>query len=211
MKKKSVPRKKFLQDFLLVILILCFFIVLSLTGALDYLNWKFLDVLVVHQKSVPEYRDNVVIVCIDQNSIDFYDKNRRISWPWPREFYGYLLRYLADCGARAVFFDIIFSEQDIDRTYVSGEESDNEFASAIEETGIAYLAVSGQDAGNKESLKDDSRWVLEEKEQFQKFHSLPSFKSALYPIPKFMHGARGMGLVNLLPENDGIHRRYPLV
>jgi len=47
---------------------------------------------------------------------------------------------------------IIFSEGDIDRTGSSGEESDNEFAAAIEETGIAYLAVSGQDAGDKESF-----------------------------------------------------------
>ena len=210
MKKKSVPRKEFFQDLLLVILILCLFTVLSLSGTFDYLNWKLFDVLVVHQKSIPEYRDNVVIVCIDQKSIDFYDK-QGTSWPWPREFYGHLLRYLADCDARAVFFDIIFSEQDIDRTGSSGEDSDNEFAAAIEETGIAYLAVSGQDAGDKESFHYDSRWIFEEKELFHKFHNLPSFKSALYPIPKFMHGAGGMGLVNLLPENDGIHRRYPLV
>ena len=107
MKKKSVPRKKFLQDLLLVILILCLFTVLSLLGTFDYLNWKLFDVLVVHKKSIPEYRDNVVIVCIDQKSIDFYDKEGT-SWPWPREFYGHLLRYLAACDARAVFFDIIF-------------------------------------------------------------------------------------------------------
>ncbi len=210
MKIKSVPRKKFFLDFLLVILILCLFIVLSFSGTLDYLNWKLFDVLVVHQKSIPEYRDNVAIVCIDQKSIGFYDKEGT-SWPWPREFHGRLLRYLADCGARAVFFDIIFSEQDIDRTGSSGENSDNEFASAIEETGVAYLAVSGQDAGDKESFHYDSKWVLEETELLRRFHGLPGFKSALYPIPKFMDGASGMGLVNLLPENDGIYRRYPLV
>ncbi|MFC1651011.1 CHASE2 domain-containing protein [Candidatus Latescibacterota bacterium] len=205
----NMPSKKFSRDSLLVFLVVCLCIILSLSGAFEHLNWKLFDVLITGRESIPEHRDNVVIVCIDQKSIDFFDIERGISWPWPRDFHGYLLSYLGDSGAKAVFFDIIFSEQEINRTRASGGDSD--LADAIEDTGIAYLAVSGHYSGFKDSLRYDSKWILEETEPFHRFGSLPVYPSALYPIPEFMRGAASMGMVNLLPENDGIHRRYPLV
>ncbi|MFC1694371.1 CHASE2 domain-containing protein [Candidatus Latescibacterota bacterium] len=210
MKSSSPARKIFFQDLLLSVLILLLLAVLSNTGTLDFFNWKLYDVLVTIYRSTPEQRDNVVFACIDQKSIDYFDRISNISWPWPREFYAQLLRYLAGCGAKAVVFDIIFSEPGIDREETSGDEMDDDFSDAIEETGIAYLAVSGLDGSITQTSIDDSEFILEETDKFSRFNNLERYKSALYPIPKFIQGARGLGLVNLEPENDGIYRRYPL-
>ena len=212
MKKLSEYRKNFLQDFLLVSLILCLVAVFSYTGILDYVNWKLFDLLVTSNRSTPVHRDNVVFVCIDQKSIDYFDKNTGNSWPWPREFHGFLVSHLAECGAKAIVFDVIFSAKDIDRFELgsTGEESDNEFATAISESGITYLAVVGQPETSIAGNQNDKIFV-EETEIFQKFNNLPNNKSALFPLKKFSRGSKGLGLVNLDPENDGIHRRYPLV
>ncbi|MFC1490609.1 CHASE2 domain-containing protein [Candidatus Latescibacterota bacterium] len=205
----NIPFKKISRDSLLVFLIVCLCGILSFSGGFGYVNWKLFDVLITRRESIPEHRDNVAIVCIDQKSIDFFDIERDISWPWPRDFHGYLLSYLEAQGAKAVFFDIIFSEQGIARP--NSTEGDSEFADAIEDTGIAYLAVSGHNSGYKDSLRYDSKWILPETEAFERFTSIPVYTSALYPIPELMQGAASMGFVNLLPEIDGIHRSYPLV
>ncbi len=197
------------RNTLLVFLIVVLCAILSASDMFAYLNGKLFDILITSRQRIPEHRENVVFVCIDQKSIDFFDTTRDIGWPWPREFYGQLLGYLKEKGARAVFFDIVFSEADINRFDTSG--SDNVFADAIEETGIAYLAVSGQSTGYKDSFRYDSKWLIKDTGPYSRFSDLPVYSSVLYPFKDFVRGAAGMGIVNLLPENDGIHRRYPLV
>lgn len=110
MKLKLKERKYIFWDLLLISLILCLIIIISACGLLNYFNWKMFDTFFSINRSFPEHRDNVVIVCIDQKSIDFFDKQAGISWPWPREFHGQLVRYLTECGAKAIVFDVIFSE-----------------------------------------------------------------------------------------------------
>ena len=61
---------------------------------------------------------NIVAVVIDQRSIDFITGPREAGgreqgWPWPRDYYGVLADYLVKSGARAVAFDLIFSERSI--------------------------------------------------------------------------------------------------
>jgi adenylate cyclase len=56
---------------------------------------------------------DVVIVAIDENSIKAMDRARQFGWPWPREFWGILAQHAARCGARAVVFDLIFSETSV--------------------------------------------------------------------------------------------------
>ncbi|MFC1552441.1 CHASE2 domain-containing protein [Candidatus Latescibacterota bacterium] len=205
----KIQNIKFSRDSLLVFLIVCLCTILSVSGVFGYMNWKLFDILINRRQSTPEHRENVVVVCIDQKSIDFFDTNSGISWPWPREYHAYLLGYLEEQGAKAVFFDIVFSEADINRTDSSG--GDRDFATAIEETGIAYLAVSGQNASYKDSLRFDSKWIIDDPEPYRRFGSLLVYPSVLYPIPEFIRGSASMGIVNLSPEADGIHRRYPLV
>ena len=145
------------------------------------------------------HRDNVVFVCIDQKSIDFFDKYHLIRWPWPREFHGRLVWYLAECGAKAIVFDVIFSEQDIDRTDSQGEDSDDMFAAAIDESGTTYLAVVGQSEMSTVGNQND-RIFIEETEIFHKFNNLPNNKSALFPLQKFSRGSKVWGWLTLSPK-----------
>ncbi|MBT4484157.1 MAG: adenylate/guanylate cyclase domain-containing protein, partial [Candidatus Latescibacteria bacterium] len=205
MGKRSVSRKYLLQDILLVGLIFCLFAVFSYTDLLSFFNWKLYDLLVAKNRSAIEHRDNVVFVCIDQNSIDYYAENGT-GWPWSRDFYAGLVRYLADCEAKAIVFDIIYSEED-----TNGRSNDDDFAEAIEESGKTYLVIAGRGDYIAESSYDNAAWLIEDTEPFRKFENLPIFNSLLLPLRKLSQGARKLGLANIDPENDGIHRRYPLV
>jgi len=73
----------------------------------------------------------VVVVALDQKSINFYRRKMQVGWPWPRSFYQILVDYLAQGGARAVLFDMYFSEPSSDSKESDGAEVDAEFGAAI--------------------------------------------------------------------------------
>ena len=211
MKKTSNERTYLFVDFFAVFFIISVIILFSACGFLNNANWKLFDLIVKTSLNTPEHKDDVVIVCIDQKSIDFFDSETGNRWPWPREFHARLVRYLTECGARAIVFDIIFSEADYDRAQVSGEYSDDEFASAIAESGIVYLSATGQDELFADLSSVTHSFYLENTEVINRLPTIPQYKFVKLPIQKFSQHARGIGLVNLNPERDGIHRRYPLV
>ena len=55
--------------------------------------------------------DDVVIIAIDQNSLDRFEE-MAVSWPLPREIYAVLTDYLTAEGASSIVFDIIFNSRD---------------------------------------------------------------------------------------------------
>ena len=71
---------------------------------------------------------SVVIVAVDQASLTAVDKTYKYGWPWPREFFGDIATYLDRAGAKAIVFDIIFSETS---AYEDATGDDDTFASAI--------------------------------------------------------------------------------
>lgn len=82
--------------------------------------------------------DNIVLINIDQASLDHPQMLELAgNWPWARLVHGELLSYLAKQQARAVIFDITFSEPD-----VFNLPSDAAFAEAIAKSNIpVYLPL----------------------------------------------------------------------
>ncbi|MDD2702635.1 MAG: adenylate/guanylate cyclase domain-containing protein [Candidatus Omnitrophica bacterium] len=72
----------------------------------------------------------VLHIDIDDQSLDKLGR-----WPWPRSFHAQLVDTLAECGARAVIFDVLFTEKQSDRP-----EDDALFAASIARSGIVYLS-----------------------------------------------------------------------
>ena len=54
--------------------------------------------------------EQVVLVLLDQASLDWGQQENGLSWPWPREVYGPILDFCARGGVRAVAFDVLFTE-----------------------------------------------------------------------------------------------------
>ena len=103
------------------------------------------------------------------------------KFPWPRSYYARLVRNLKAAGARAVGIDLILSGRD-----VYDPANDAALRAAIEETGIAVLA------GKAEEAREEYR------------HTTPSvdFGNAFFDVDS------SIGLVNVVNDDDGVHRRY---
>ncbi|VFQ42997.1 CHASE2 domain-containing protein [Desulfoluna butyratoxydans] len=146
----------------------------------------------------------MVMVAIDDASIRNLSEAYNVNWPWPREFYGVVTGYLADAGARAVVFDMLFTEKEVDRLDVDAESSEQAFAQAIQESGIVVLGSVVSTNGDGR-LPDDGAMAFENSEMLK----LPPYHSITMPIDSLGAHATN-GVVNFLADDDGTVRRMPL-
>ena len=69
----------------------------------------------------------IMLVAIDDLSFDLMaERMQGLRWPYPRSIHARVLEHLAQAGARAVFFDVLF-----DLPSGSGQEDDHIFAAAV--------------------------------------------------------------------------------
>ncbi len=150
---------------------------------------------------------SVVIAAIDQKSLTFFQKNG-VAWPWPREFYGILLDYLHEGGARVVAFDMDFSQRDMDRLNVDAAASDSSFARAINSSGNAILiSVLTKNESSPDQTIDTSFSLPVS----QVKAAAPRFTSCVAPLAEFQKGAAAIGVANYFVDVDGVARRMPML
>ncbi len=149
---------------------------------------------------------DIVIFLIDQYSLDFYEKQQGLPWPWPRQLYSAVIDYLRAGGARAIYFDLFFTESSR-----SGVEDDEDMARAMERAGNVFLALSlsqkeeSEDAVPAEAL---DRFALSAADLPGR--SFPPARSVTLPVDVLLRAARGAGNVLFIPDSDSIFRRLPL-
>ena len=149
---------------------------------------------------------NIVLVAIDDFSLDFFSENG-ISWPWPRSFYGYAVDYFTRAEAASVIFDMQFYEPDIDREETYAEETDGIFASSIAKNGNIYLGSQLLlDSTFIHPFVSNSTIQIE-----NKFQPEITFSGIRAPIDAFIASTRSIGIINAVPDNDGVIRRSSLL
>jgi adenylate cyclase len=148
---------------------------------------------------------DVVVAWIDQESLDFMDENG-FSFPWPRSVYEAVLGYLAEGGARAVGFDILFDQRGI-------AEDDEVFGAALRDkpnTALAAKFVSfrsgGRDEGETAGFEDRARTL-----GAPRAADVTSERGYTLPIGEFAEAAGQLGFVNVAADTDKVHRHYELV
>jgi adenylate cyclase len=98
--------------------------------AVDIADTAFYDAF--YKLRTPESRrdGSVVIVQVDQSSIEgMAAQENRYRWPWPREYWGLVLQYLEQCGARAAAIDLLMEEPS---GYNRDTADDTNFAAALD-------------------------------------------------------------------------------
>jgi adenylate cyclase len=142
----------------------------------------------------------IVLVEIDQHSIDFYNEKFGITWPWPRSFYARVIDYLHDSGARAIGIDLIFSEPSV----IDAEE-DSIFAASVRKAGNVFFPLHfGSSTDNQRSIEHLAiPFPIEETAAFK----FPSEENVQTPIKELLETCRGAGYVDQAPDKDAIYRR----
>jgi len=52
----------------------------------------------------------IVIIAVDDRSLDMVDQQKGVGWPWPRMIWGAVIQFCNAHGAKAVAFDLTFSQ-----------------------------------------------------------------------------------------------------
>ena len=230
--KKSLPSRilvggyKFFRDKLSLRTAVLLYILLALavTKAVNPLPLQIVQhkVFDIYQMVKPRVERNypVIIADIDEASLKEYGQ-----WPWPRTRLAELINKLRQAGAIVIGFDILFAEQD----RLSPPDLARAFPSLPEDARRQLLSMPSNDTVFAGAIRSN-RVVLgisglaSERSAF-KIEKLPPAKIATlggdanpflikYPgriplIGELAKASAGIGLVNVVPESDGIVRRAP--
>ncbi len=150
---------------------------------------------------------DVVLFYVDEPSLQYF-KNMNVSWPWPRELYPMALDFCRRGGARAVVFDLFYSEPS-----VYGVQDDETFASGVKQGPPSYfvLFASGNEADEDPRLSEVlAKGSVKIEGDIPYFvRDVKSFESL--PIPQLIGAAAGFGDAEADPDVDGIYRRITLL
>ena len=143
--------------------------------------------------------DEVCVILLDQKSLDWVQKEQELSWPWPRELFAAIISYCEESGAKALGFDVLFTNPSFVDT-----NDDATLAAAIKSYGNFVLPAEGK---NKQRDKQFN-WPLELKDKFliDLSGGYTSFNHADQPLSEFALNSKIISHVNASPDEDGVNR-----
>ncbi len=178
---------------------------LWISGAFQLLEWKSWDLRLRLLSNPADADEDIVLILIDQTSLDVFSEQQGISWPWPRQMYIPIIEFCRDGGARTVFFDLIFSEDS-----VWGAEDDLALAASMRDKDGVFLPLhfgrrENSNAGEEIPARFKVRLELNPGKA-----AMPA-TSVTAPLNVYIQAVRGLGNVQAPPDDDGIFRRLPLL
>jgi adenylate cyclase len=174
----------------ILVLSLLAFMQFSSPQFLESIKLRYFDQLIVGQDPV---QNNIYTINIDESAIE-----RKGQWPWPRGEYAKLIEDLYDRGAGLVVFNILMSEAD--------RFSEDHILEEILYNYPVVINILGSDRTVNEPVNPGAAIINSE---FQDL--ILSFPGIIANLPEFENAAIGSGIINTLPEIDGVTRRIPLV
>jgi len=187
-------------------------LVLWASGLIDAWEAKSWDWRVALMAKPGKATDNICLILLDQKSLDWGKNVNALTWPWPREIYGAIVNFCKRSGAKALAFDVLFTEPS-----KYGVEDDAAFSQAVADFGQVALAafLSNQSGNNPHwpaavplpGFKTSGLDHLQKNTvtQFRTF-SLTSM-----PIEPLARQAAVLCNVSLNPDPDGIYRKVDLL
>ncbi len=155
--------------------------------------------------------DDIRLILLDQNSLDWAKNENGWTWPWPREVYSAIVNYCHRSGVKALAFDVLFTEPS---SY--GIEDDAALGRSISEFGFFAGAVFlGKTSGSETNWPAGVPMPKFKVIGLDKWLSLSNsedmiFSRATMPIDELALNAAVLSNVHLDPDPDGIYRRVKL-
>ena len=128
--------KKTARIFISTAVLCIFFTVCSMFSLFSSLENKLYDRRMSFTADFFSPAENIFLVTVDQESLDWAKKELGWSWPWPRSAYASITDYFARAEASSLAFDMIFSEPS-----VYGEKDDEKFAESSKYYGHVVQTV----------------------------------------------------------------------
>ncbi|HRT04422.1 MAG TPA: adenylate/guanylate cyclase domain-containing protein [Kiritimatiellia bacterium] len=154
--------------------------------------------------------DQVKLVLLDQESLDWGSQEQWLSWPWPREVYGPLLDYLKRNGARTAAFDVLYTEPS-----AYGVADDEALGAAVARfgnfVGAVFLGRQTEQTATWPEHAKPSPIEIQGLEAWLAAHPEAAADlvapRAAFPVPEVAGAAAWLGNVSAAADADGIYRR----
>jgi adenylate cyclase len=200
----SLIRRLGAKAYLIIALIFSILIVgnFGLLGLLTAAETRLFDTLISHRIITPPPDPDIVIIDIDEASLAGMapDQGR---WPWPNQVLGALVSGLEAQKPRAIVFDILFSDRDVQRP-----ASDAAFNSAIAQSTSTFFPMLRLNPKN-DALSKIPVGALPGVQAMVP-NADPSAHIAII-LPKVSAAIDNgrLGTHQVEPDKDGVIRRYP--
>jgi len=137
--------------------------------------------------------NNIYTVNIDESSLDKYGQ-----WPLPRAEYAKIIQDLYSRNAGLVVLNVLMAEPD--RT-----GGDTSLSSALKNYPVVLGSIPSNKTKNTPRVPGSAVLAPEWLDQ------IVTYPGLIANVPKLENAAAGVGIVNTLPEVDGVNRRVPLI
>ena len=151
---------------------------------------RYFDTLITSKAPT---ENNIYTVNIDEAALDKYGQ-----WPLPRVNYAEIIEDLYHRGAGLVVLNVLMAERD--RT-----GGDRDLAAALKHYPVILPSVPSNKTKNTPRVPGSAVLGPEWLDQ------IVTYPGLIANIPQLENAAAGVGIVNTLPEVDGVNRRLPLV
>jgi adenylate cyclase len=177
---------------------------------LKTLDWRFRT---LHDPARAD--TNIVIVDLDNLSLDAL-RPALGRFPWPREAWVKIVRYLAQGGARVIAFDFTFP--DPNRDDLGGDSAfalEERAAGNVLQTVVFQAFADTVEARRQAAFREDTSALRRLRDFGYAVPGLPAavgYQLAEPPYRALLDGARAVGTINFTPDPvDGTARRSPLL
>jgi adenylate cyclase len=186
-------------------------LLLWMHGALD--RWEFatwswrVELLARPGAATPK----VKLILLDQASLDWGKETNGWSWPWPRQVYGPIIDFCRRGGARAIIFDVLYTEPS-----VYGVEDDELLAAAMRQAPAFVVPLSlGEEGGTVTSWPPNLpclplRFADAGQDSVHATLEHLTVSHGTFPITELASSATLLANVMDDPDRDGIFRRVHL-
>lgn len=199
--------KKRLQGVLLIWLVASALVAIGhVSGVLQQIEHATWDWRVRAIADPKKHDPKIKIITIDQTSLEYVSREMGLSWPWPRSIYTPVLEFLTKAGAKAVAFDLLFTE------HSNEAHDDEEFASSMQSAlpVVSAVALQRGDMGeSSETVQLFTERQAGRKNVIQAYlegASRPVFPAAALPIDELIRASAGLGNVTSAADEDQIIR-----
>ena len=187
---------------------------LAIPGLLDDFEWRTWDWRVRLLARPGPATDRIALILLDQTSLDWGKEVNGLSWLWPRETYAVVADFCRRGGAKALAFDMLYTEPSSYGVY-----DDQAFGAAVAENGrVAATVFLSRTQGTAESWPESAPqppisvtglegWLT----RSARLREALEFTRATFPIPELAGSAHVLANTNLTPDKaEGVYRRAQL-
>ncbi len=157
--------------------------------------------------------DKIVFVLISQNDLSLAQDRYKMGWPWKREFYGKVVHFLKQAGAKLIIFDILFTEKSIHRIMNTPSteytKDDLLFAKSIGDSNnviIPYYFTNKKTANSK-NINNLSISM----NNHNKMSNINNYNNIILPINILLNKSLFAGMINSSIDKDHTFRRMPIL